>query len=121
MHSPAPVCVRRGAVRGSPVSARLVGGAVPRRGGGGLLPCGHRLIRILPAQSALVLKLLQGPCFRGDRFWCVRGAHPVRKPVRRELGLVLGHGQVMSNDEVGDDFALALGLRRLGREALALT
>ena len=49
-----------------------------------------------------------------------RGAHPVRQPVRRELGLVLVHGQVMSNDQVGDDFALAFELGRLGREALAL-
>ena len=50
----------------------------------------------------------------------MRGAHPVRKPVRRELGLVLGHGHVMSNDQVGDDFALALELGGLEREALAL-
>ena len=50
----------------------------------------------------------------------MRGAHSVRKPIRGELGLVLGHGQVMSNDQVGDDFALALELGRLGREALAL-
>ena len=44
----------------------------------------------------------------------------MRKPIRRELGLVLGHGEVMSNDQVGDDFALALELGRLGREAFAL-
>ena len=50
----------------------------------------------------------------------MRGAHPVHKPVRRELGLVLGYGQVISNDQVGDDFALALELRRLEREASAL-
>ena len=50
----------------------------------------------------------------------MRSAHPVRKPVRRELGLVLGYDQVMSNDQVGDDFALALELGRIGREALAL-
>ena len=36
------------------------------------------------------------------------GAHPVRKPVRRELGLVLGYDHIMSNDQVG-------------RETLALT
>ena len=41
VRSPAPVCVRRGAVRRSPAPAGLVGGAVPRRGGGGLLPCGN--------------------------------------------------------------------------------
>ena len=50
----------------------------------------------------------------------MRGAHFVHKSVRRELGLVLGHGQVISNDQVDDDFALALELGRLGREALAL-
>ena len=50
----------------------------------------------------------------------MRGAHPVHKPVRRELELALGHGQVMSNDQVGDDFALALELGRFVREALAL-
>ena len=50
----------------------------------------------------------------------MRGAHPVRKPVRREFGLVLGHGQVISNDQVNDDFALALELGGFGREALAL-
>ena len=50
----------------------------------------------------------------------MRGAHPVRKPAHREFGLVLGHYQVISNDQVNDDFALALELRRFGREALAL-
>ena len=50
----------------------------------------------------------------------MRGAHPVRKSVCCELGLVLGHGQVVSNDYFGDDFALARELGRLGREALAL-
>ena len=40
-------------------------------------------------QSVLVLEFLQGPFLRGDRCWCVRGVHPVRKPVCRELGLVL--------------------------------
>ena len=44
----------------------------------------------------------------------------MRKPVRHELGLVLGHGQVMSNDQVGNDFALTLELERLRLEALAL-
>ena len=46
----------------------------------------------------------------------MRGARPVRKPVRRELGLVmglvLGHGQVMFNDQVGRE-ALALIQRGL--------
>ena len=50
----------------------------------------------------------------------MRGAHSVGKPVRRKLEWVLGHSQVMSNDQVGDDFALALELGRLGCEALAL-
>ena len=50
----------------------------------------------------------------------MRGAHPVRKPVRREFGLVLSYGQVISNDQVNDDFALALELEGFGREALAL-
>ena len=50
----------------------------------------------------------------------MRGVHPVRKPVRRELELVLGHGQVMSHDQVGDDFALVLELGVLGHETLAL-
>ena len=44
----------------------------------------------------------------------------MRKPVRREFGLVLGYGQVISNDQVNDDFALALELGGFGREALAL-
>ena len=51
----------------------------------------------------------------------MRGAHhPVSKPVRREFGLVLSHGQVISNDQVSDDFALVLKLGGFGREALAL-
>ena len=50
----------------------------------------------------------------------MRGAHPAHKPVHRELGLVLGHGQFISNDQVGNDFALALELGRLEREAFAL-
>ena len=44
----------------------------------------------------------------------------MRKPVHRELGLILGHGQVISDDHVSDDFVLALELGRFGREALAL-
>ena len=44
----------------------------------------------------------------------------MRKPVRREFGLVLGYGQVIWNDQVNDDFALALELGGFGREALAL-
>ena len=42
------------------------------------------------------------------------------KPVRRKFGLVLGHGQVISNDQVRGDFVLALKLERFGCEALAL-
>ena len=37
-----------------------------------------------------------------------------------EFRLVLGHGQVISNDQVSDDFALALKLGRFRRETLAL-
>ena len=44
----------------------------------------------------------------------------MREPVRSELALVLGHGQVMLNAQVGEDFELAHELRRLEREALAL-
>ena len=44
----------------------------------------------------------------------------MHKPVRRELGLVLSHGRVMPNDQVGNDFVLTLELGRLGRKALAL-
>ena len=61
MRFPAPVGVRRGPVRRSPAPTRLVGGAVPRGGGGGLLACRHGLVGVLPAQSALVLEFLQGP------------------------------------------------------------
>ena len=43
----------------------------------------------------------------------------MRKPVHREFGLVLGHDQVISNDQVRHDFALALELAEFGREALA--
>ena len=46
--------------------------------------------------------------------------YPVQKPVRHELGLVLGCGQVMLNDQVDNDFAFALELGRLGREGIAL-
>ena len=77
-------------------------------------------MRVLSTQSALVLELLHGPFLRGGRCWCVRGAHSECKPVRREFGLVLGHGQVISNDQVSDNFVLALELGRFGREAFAL-
>ena len=40
----------------------------------------------------------------------------MREPVRRELALVLDHGQVTLNDHVGDDFTLAHELWRLRRE-----
>ena len=43
----------------------------------------------------------------------MRGAHSVRKPVRRELELILDHGQVISNDQISDDFVLVLELRDL--------
>ena len=43
----------------------------------------------------------------------------MRAPVRREFGLVLGHGQVISNDQVSDDFALALERGGFGRKGLA--
>ena len=80
---------------------------------------GHR--RLVPSMGcSLVLGLLHVPFLRGGRCWCVRGAHPVRKSVPREFGLVLGHGQVISNDQVNDDFALALELGGFGREVLAL-
>ena len=36
------------------------------------------------------------------------------------LGWFLGHGQVISNDQADDDFALALELGEFGREALTL-
>ena len=60
MCSPIPASVRREAVRQFSASTRLVGGAVPWRGGGGLLPYGHGLVGILSAWSALVLEFLQG-------------------------------------------------------------
>ena len=50
----------------------------------------------------------------------MRGAHSDRKPVRCEFGLVLGHDQVISNDEVSDNFVLALELGRFVREAFAI-
>ena len=91
----------------------------PWGGRGGLLPCGQGSVGVLPTQSALVLEFLQNPFFQGGRCTYVRGAHPVHKPVRRELGLVLGRSQVIPNDQVGKDFVF-LELRRHGREALAL-
>ena len=65
-------------------------------------------------ESALVLEFLRSPFLRGGFCECVRGANPVHKPARSELGLVLGHGQAMLDDQVGDDFAFALELGRLG-------
>ena len=50
----------------------------------------------------------------------MRGAHYERKPVRRGFGLVLVHGQVISNDQVSDNFVLALELGRFGHEVFAL-
>ena len=44
----------------------------------------------------------------------------MREPVRRELALVLGHGQVMLNAQVGDDFAPAHELLRLRCKSLAM-
>ena len=85
-----------------------------------MVPCGQGLTRILSAQSALVLGSLQSPFLGGSRRGCVHGVHPVHELVRSEVGLVLGHDQVRPYDQVGDDFALALELRRLRHEALAL-
>ena len=93
---------------------------MPRGYGGGLLSFGQRLVGVLPAQSALVHEFLQRPFLRGGRCGCVRGVHPVQKPVRHELGLVLGRGQVMLNDQVDNDSAFALEFGRYGRDALAL-
>ena len=44
----------------------------------------------------------------------------MREPVRRELALVLGHGQVMLNAQVGDDFTPAHELLRLRCKGLAM-
>ena len=119
LRSPGPAGVRRGYVRRSSAPTRWVGGAAPRGGRGGLLPCGQGLVGVLPTQSALVLEFLQNPFLQGGRCTYVRGAHPVHKQVRRELGLVLGRSQVIPNDQVGKDFVF-LELGRHGREALAL-
>ena len=83
---------------------------MPRGDGCGLLPCGQGLVGVLPTQSTLVLEFLQSLLLRGSRCGCVHGAHPVHKPACNELGLVLGHNQVMPNDQVGDNFAFALEL-----------
>ena len=42
----------------------------------------------------------------------------MHQPVRRVLRVVLGRGQVMSNGQVGNNFAVVLELGGLGREAL---
>ena len=42
------------------------------------------------------------------------------KPVRRKFGLVLGHGEVISNDQVRGDLVLVLRLEIFGYGALAL-
>ena len=44
----------------------------------------------------------------------------MREPVCSELALVLGHGQVIINAQVGEDFTLAHELWRLRREVLTL-
>ena len=44
----------------------------------------------------------------------------MREPVRRELALVLGDGQVMVNAQVGDDIVPAHELLRLRGKGLAL-
>ena len=94
---------------------------MPRGHEDGLVPCGQILVReVLPAESTCVLESLQSPFLEGGRRGGVRGAHPVHEPVRSELELTLGHGQVMSDDQVGDDFAFTLKLRRVERKALAL-
>ena len=61
MRSPTPAGLWRGAASRSSAPTTLVGGDMPRGGGGGLLPCGHGLVGFLPVQSALVLEFLQGP------------------------------------------------------------
>ena len=42
------------------------------------------------------------------------------KPVRRRFRLVLGHGEVISNDQVRGDLVLVLRLERFGYGAVAL-
>ena len=98
MRSLAPTGVREGAVRHSPAPTREVDGAVPRGGGGGLLPCGQRLVRVFPALSTLALEFLQRPVFGDGRGGFVRGAHLVHETVRSELGRVLDYGQGMPYD-----------------------
>ena len=93
---------------------------MPQGGRGGLVPCGQGFVRVLPAQSALVLEFLQSPFLGGGRRGCVRGAHLGHGPVRSEIGLVVDHGQVMPYEHVGNDVAFVPKLCGLGREALAL-
>ena len=66
-------------------SHKVVGGALPRGGRGGLVPCGQVLVRVLPAQSALVLEFLQSPFLESGRRGCVRGAHSVHELVRKDM------------------------------------
>ena len=79
-------------VHRSSTPSELVNGVVPRGCGGGLLPCENWLVRVLSTQSVLVLSAWPVSSRR-----CVRGAHSERKPVRREFGLVWGHGHVHMN------------------------
>ena len=73
------------AVQLSPVPTKVVGGALPRGGRCGLVPCGQGLVRVLPAQSALVLEFLQNQCLENVRRGCVRGAHSVHELVRKAM------------------------------------
>ena len=79
-----PACGEE-AVQLSPVPTKVVGGALPRGGRGGLVPCGQGFVRVLPAQSALVLQFLQIQFLENVRRGCVRGAHSVHELVRKAM------------------------------------
>ena len=115
--SPAPACVRRGAVRRCP--SRIGQWGCTTEMWGRSVACGNYLVRILSTQSALVLGLLHGPFLRGATGVCVALILCINQS-SVSLGWFLGHGQVISNDQVDDDFALALELGGFGHEKLAL-
>ena len=93
------------------VPAGLVSGAVPRRYGGGLLHAEIVWYESFPPRARWSL----GSCMA--RFFEAAAAGGC---VALILCVSQSAGQVISNDQVDDDFALALELGGSGREALAL-
>ena len=100
--------------------AGLGSGAVPRRCGGGLLHAEIVWYESFLRRARWSLGSCMARFFEAAAAGVCVALILCGNQSTASLGWFLGHGQVISNDQVDDDFALALEPGGFGHEALAL-